>query len=75
MGDRPEQSLLDLLPEVYRQPPGVDFLARESVAYLLNARGWGRLLYLLGKTDYHLVNRVIPPLRQLCNYVVVHATK
>jgi SAM-dependent methyltransferase len=68
---------LDLIRQTFRSTKlyHFDFLARESIAYLLNNRGWGRLLYLLGKTDYHLVNRVIPPLRQFCNYVVVHATK
>jgi hypothetical protein len=28
MGDRPEQRVLELLPEVFRRPPGGDFLAR-----------------------------------------------
>ncbi len=68
---------LDLLRKTFRSTRlyHFDFLARESIAYLLNNRGWSRLLYLLGKTDYHLVNRLLPPLRQFCNYVVVHATK
>jgi SAM-dependent methyltransferase len=68
---------LDLIRQTFRSTKlyHFDFLARESVAHVLNARGWRRLLYLLGKTDYHLVNRVLPPLRRFCNYVVVHATK
>jgi SAM-dependent methyltransferase len=52
-----------------------DLLARESVAYQLNKRRWSRLLYFLGKTDFYLANRLIPPLRQLCNYVIIYATK
>ena len=52
-----------------------DFLARESVAFHLHRRRWGRLLYLLGQTDFHLVNRLLPVLRRLCNYVIIHAVK
>jgi SAM-dependent methyltransferase len=52
-----------------------DLLARESIAYHLHKFRWNRLLYWLGKTDYYLVNRLLRPLRQLCNYVMIDARK
>jgi len=52
-----------------------DFLARESIAYHLHKLRWHRLLYRLGQTDYYLVNRLLRPLRRLCNYVMIYATK
>jgi ubiquinone/menaquinone biosynthesis C-methylase UbiE len=52
-----------------------DFLARESLAYLLTKARCGRLLGILGRLDGVFVNRLCRPLRRLCNYVVVHAVK
>jgi SAM-dependent methyltransferase len=68
---------LDLIKQTFRSTRlcHFDFLARESVAYRLNKRRWNRLLYLLGRTDFYLVNHVLPPLKRLCNYVMLRATK
>jgi hypothetical protein len=52
-----------------------DFLARESIAYLLSALFLHRTLRLLGKWDWYLVNRLVPPLRALSNYVVIRGVK
>ncbi len=52
-----------------------DLIARESVAYQLNKRRWNRLLHMLGRADYYLANRLVPPLKPLCNYVMIYATK
>jgi SAM-dependent methyltransferase len=52
-----------------------DFLARESIAYHFHKLRWNRLLYRLGQIDYALVNWVLRPLRRLCNYLMIYATK
>jgi SAM-dependent methyltransferase len=52
-----------------------DLLARESVAYQLHKRRWDRLLHLLGKADFYLANRLVPPLRRFCNYIMIQAVK
>lgn len=68
---------LNLISETFRSTRlfHFDLLARESIAYRLNKRGWNRLLYLLGKTDFSLANRLVPPLRRFCNYVMIYAVK
>src|SRR5262249_42457317 len=68
---------LDLISKTFRSTRlfHFDLLARESLAYRLNKRRWNRLLYLLGKTDFYLANRLVPPLRRFCNYVMIYAIK
>jgi SAM-dependent methyltransferase len=52
-----------------------DFLARESMAYFLSKVGLARLLRMLGKLDYFLMNRCCPALRGLSTYVLIQAIK
>jgi hypothetical protein len=68
---------LDLISKTFRSTRlfHFDLLARESIAYRLKKHRWKGLLYLLGKTDFYLANRLIPPLRRFCNYVMIHAIK
>jgi SAM-dependent methyltransferase len=68
---------LDLIAKTFRSTRlfHFDLLARESVAYQLNKRRWNRLLYILGKTDFYLANRLMRPLSRFCNYVMIYAIK
>jgi SAM-dependent methyltransferase len=52
-----------------------DLLARESMIHRLGALRLYRAVRLLGKWDYYLANRLLPPLRSLCNYVVIRGLK
>jgi SAM-dependent methyltransferase len=68
---------LDLIRRTFRstQLYYFDLLARESVAYQLNKRRWDRLLHLLGKADFYLANRLVPPLRRFCNFIMIYAVR
>jgi hypothetical protein len=52
-----------------------DFLVRESVAHCLSRVGLGGLLGPLGRVDAVLMNLLVPWLRYLGSYVLIHAVK
>ena len=53
----------------------VDFLTRESVKHFVWKARAGRWLRLLGRLDFSLINRYLPPLRYLSTYVIIRAVK
>lgn len=53
----------------------VDFLTRESVKHFVRKARAGRWLRPLGRFDFSLINRRLPPLRYLSTCVVIRAVK